>query len=117
MLTETMARSKPLSKPLRRSRRTQGSRAPSESAPAFDRDYWLRHCEGFRVEAADGAIGFVDEVDIDSSPCVQLHVRAGLLGKRVLVVPTGNVAFIVPRAKKLWLASPVQIVESRLACS
>lgn len=83
----------------------------------FDRDYWLRHCEGFKVEAADGTIGFVDEVSSAADLQPRLHVRAGLFGRRVLVVPAKNVAFIVPRAERLWLASPVQIIESRQARS
>ncbi len=27
-------------------------------------DYWLRHCDGFRVTTEDGEIGFVDAVDL-----------------------------------------------------
>lgn len=79
----------------------------------FDRVYWLRHCEGFKVEAADGAIGFVDEVSSAADLRPRLHVRAGLLGRCVLVVPAKNVAFIVPRAERLWLASPAQIIEKQ----
>ncbi len=116
MLTRTTPRSTSVPKALRPARRRRGSRTSSESASAFDRDYWLRHCEGFKVEAADGAIGFVDEVHVDSNRRARLHVRAGLFGRRVLVVPTSSVAFIVSRAQKLWLASTVQIIESRRAC-
>jgi len=113
MLTEANPRSKPVSKPLRHGRPEQRSRATSETAPTFDRDYWLRHCEGFRVEAADGSIGVVEAVETASNHRELLHVRAGLLGKRILLVPLGSVAFIVPRAKKLWLASPVEILDSK----
>ena len=27
-------------------------------------DYWLRHCEGFRVTTEDGETGFVDAIDL-----------------------------------------------------
>src|SRR5262245_40502401 len=27
-----------------------------EAAPAFDSDYWLRHCEGFRVDTPRGSL-------------------------------------------------------------
>jgi hypothetical protein len=46
---------------------------------------------------------------------VILHVRAGLLGRRVLLVPASSVEFVVPRAQRLWLHSPVQIAASRAA--
>lgn len=29
---------------------------------SFDRDYWLAHCEGFRVESPAGRLGLVEEV-------------------------------------------------------
>lgn len=84
-------------------------------SPSFDRDYWLHHAQGFRVDAFDGRLGFVEEISTDSPGGVLLHVRAGLLGRRVLLVPASSVQFIVPRAQRLWLHSPVQIVESRAA--
>jgi hypothetical protein len=117
MLTRPIPRSTREPKRLRSAPRARPSREVLESAPVFDRDYWLRHCEGFKVEAADGAIGFVDEVSSAGDLQPRLHVRAGLFGRRVLVVPAKNVAFIVPRAERLWLASPVQIIESRQARS
>jgi hypothetical protein len=33
----------------------------------LDRDYWLAHCEGYRVNAADGRLGFVEAVRRDGS--------------------------------------------------
>jgi hypothetical protein len=36
-------------------------RSPVKAA-RFDRDYWLSHCEGYRVEASDGRLGFVEEI-------------------------------------------------------
>jgi len=79
---------------------------------AFDRDYWLAHCEGFRVEADEGAIGFVDSVLACPEGELTLAVRAGLLGRRVLLIPAGRIAFIVPRARRIWLHSPVEILST-----
>ena len=46
------------------------------------------------------------------------HCSLGsMFARAFLVVPANNVAFIVPRAERLWLASPVQIIESRQARS
>lgn len=94
--------------------------APSPSpkrrqSSSFDRDYWVGHAEGFRVDASDGRLGFVEDVSTDAEGRVILHVRAGLLGRRVLLVPASSVEFVVPRAQRLWLHSPVQIAASRAA--
>lgn len=71
----------------------------------FDRDYWLSHCEGFRVDFVDGVHGFVEEVrhalDPDRAPV--LAVRVGRLGRRVVLVPVDDVAFVVPRAEHIWV--------------
>lgn len=84
----------------------QGGPAQDE----FDRKYWLTHCEGYRVDSAAGRLGVVEEVLMSSrgkKPI--LAVRAGLLGRRVLLVPAPEVDFIVPRAKRVWLRSPVAL--------
>jgi hypothetical protein len=65
-------------------------------------DYWLAHCEGYRVDADVGRIGFVEEVLGDSSHRV-LAVRAGSLGRRVILVSVDEVAYVVPRAQRIWL--------------
>lgn len=70
------------------------------------RDYWLHHCEGYRVDGVHGRLGFVDEIRIDSVRAEAfLAIRGGVLGRRVLVVPTTAVAAIVPRAMRIWLHS------------
>jgi hypothetical protein len=77
---------------------------------SFDRAYWLSHCEGFRVDTAGGRLGFVEELraGVDSHGDM-LAVRAGLLGRRLVLVPATEVDFIVPRAERIWLHSPVRI--------
>jgi hypothetical protein len=90
--------------------RTRSKRV--RQAPSFELDYWVRHSEGFRVDAVAGRLGFVEEICVDTDDRVILHVRAGLLGRRILHVPASSVAFIVPRAQRLWLHSPIQIAAS-----
>lgn len=78
----------------------------------FDREYCLAHCEGYRVESAAGRLGVVEEVRAHPTRGKKpiLAIRAGLLGRRVLLVPTPEVDFIVPRAKRIWLRSPVALL-------
>lgn len=82
-------------------------------AGAFDREYWLAHCEGFRVDAANGRMGFVEEIRAGDDPDdTVLAVRAGRLGRRVVLVSAREVDFIVPRAERIWLHSPGRIIGS-----
>ncbi len=72
---------------------------------AFDRDYWLCRCEGFRVESPEGRVGVVEEVRFESRhdcPDV-IVVRGGLFGARQLLVPVANVDEVVPREEKVVL--------------
>jgi hypothetical protein len=79
-------------------------RRQSQQSDPFDRDYWLTHCEGFRVDSSAGRLGFVEVVKTDGPGAPPLLViRAGRLGRRLLHVPGSEVAFIVPRAERIWL--------------
>ncbi|MGZ4403181.1 MAG: hypothetical protein ACXVRI_10090 [Gaiellaceae bacterium] len=93
---------------------TVHSRLASPTTPAAHQDYWLAHCEGFRVDGDGGRLGFVEEVRGPSTPFEAglLGVRAGMLGRRVLLVPIEEVAYIVPRAKTIWLKSSARIAGS-----
>ena len=44
-----------------------------------------------------------------------LAIRAGMLGRRLLLVPAGDVDFIVPRAERIWLKSGFTVVDSEAA--
>jgi hypothetical protein len=79
-----------------------------------DQTYWLRHCEGFRVETRDGRLGFVEEIREGKGPEGRetLAIRVGALGRRLLLVSATEVDVIVPRAKRIWLQSPVSIIGS-----
>lgn len=85
---------------------------------SFDRAYWLLHCEGFRVDTANGRLGFVEEIRSgDGLEGAVLAVRAGHLGRRIILVPARDVEFIVPRARRLWLHSPARIIGTEPADS
>lgn len=87
-------------------------RAVQDIETNFDRDYWLAHCEGYRVDAEDGRLGFVEAVRADGSPDGHLLcVRAGRLGLRLLFIPVSQVALIVPRLERICLSGPVRVVE------
>jgi hypothetical protein len=56
-------------------------------------DYWLRHCEGFRVDTLDGHVGYVDEVvcsDATGAP-LALRVRCGFGAGGIVVVRVDDV--------------------------
>jgi hypothetical protein len=86
--------------------------AARSAEPAFDRDYWLAHCEGYRVDGHEGRIGFVDEVRANPADpkTPLLAVRAGMLGRHILLVSASEVHSIVPRSQHIWLRSPVTIL-------
>ena len=55
----------------------------------WTREYWLRHCEGYRVESLGGRIGHVDSIVVsDADEPVALVVRRG--------IGTGCVTFVIP---------------------
>jgi hypothetical protein len=66
--------------------------------------YWLAHSEGFRVDAPGGRVGFVEAV-VEREPgrAHAFVVRAGILGRRLLVVAADEVEEIAPRRKRLRL--------------
>jgi hypothetical protein len=74
--------------------------------------YWLQHCEGFRVDGSGGRIGIVEEVRTDPSDpgTVVLAVRAGLLGRRLLLFSASEVTHLVPQAQRLWLRTSASIL-------
>jgi hypothetical protein len=64
--------------------------------------YWLRTCEGFRVDSKNGRLGIVEEVRL--SPAKQpeaLVVRTGLFRLRLEIVPVGHVQRVIPRRKRV----------------
>lgn len=72
----------------------------------FDaRRYWLAHCEGFRVDTPEGRFGLVEAVMFRVRPDEPdaLIVRAGILARRLVVVPVDDVAEVLPRRERIVL--------------
>jgi hypothetical protein len=63
-----------------------------------DAGYWLRNCQGFRVEVGGKKLGVVDDVLFgrDSEPATLL-VRTGLFRLGLRAVPVRQVETIDPR--------------------
>ena len=68
--------------------------------------YWLRTCEGFRVESNDGPSGIVEEVCLSAGGQPEaLAVRTGLFRSRLLLVPIDDVEEVLPQRKRVLLRS------------
>jgi hypothetical protein len=66
--------------------------------------YWLTACAGFHVDSDRSRVGMVEEVRLSGENEPEaLAVRAGLLGRRLLVVPVNEIERIVPRRKRVVL--------------
>jgi hypothetical protein len=71
-----------------------------------ERDYWLEHCDGFRVDGSHGRIGIVEKVSHAAGGESLLVIRTGVLGLKAVTISTREVFEIVPRARRLWLRTP-----------
>lgn len=69
-------------------------------------DYWLWHCEGFRVFTGEGPIGFVEEVlgSPDDGPR-GLVVRVGEVFTHSLTIPTEAIEGFDPANERVLVAS------------
>ena len=69
----------------------------------WSHDYWLAHCEGFRVDGPEGRVGIVEAVLGHEDEPTTLAVREGLFALRTVYVPIEQVADIEPRAERIVL--------------
>jgi hypothetical protein len=69
------------------------------------RFYWLCRSEGFRVDSPEGRLGLVEAVMFRVRPDEPdaLIVRAGVLGRRLVIVPIEDVADVLPRRERVVL--------------
>ena len=69
------------------------------------RFYWLCRSEGFRVDSPEGRLGLVEAVMFRVRPDEPdaLIVRAGVLGRRLVIVPIEDVADVLPRKERIVL--------------
>jgi hypothetical protein len=83
---------------------------------SFGLEYWLRRCEGFRVEAPGGRIGQVRSIRFgDSAEPEVLEVRAGLLGRRTLLISVDDVETIISEERRLILRGSPRLLGSEPA--
>ncbi len=75
-----------------------------ETGELFTSRYWLRHCEGFRVEIAGDCLGYVEDVE----PSQELDLPRSLIVRKlsgtVTHVPAEAVVEIIPHAERAILA-------------
>jgi hypothetical protein len=72
-------------------------------------EYWLGHCEGFRVDSPEGRVGVVEAVMGEEDEPAALAVRGGLFMLRTVFVPIDEVASIDPRAERIVLRSNLDL--------
>lgn len=96
---------------------TQLQSLPQAPEETFDRGYWIGNCEGYRVDGLAGRIGVVEEVKTDPAQPAHklLSVRAGLLGRRIMVISSDQIELIVPRVERIWLRTPPTILSTEAA--
>jgi hypothetical protein len=69
-----------------------------------DADYWLRNCQGFRVEAAGQKLGVVDDVLFGQhSEPATLLVRTGLFRLGLHAISVDEIESIDPRTLRITL--------------
>jgi hypothetical protein len=82
---------------------------------SYGPEYWLRRCEGFLVETPTRRIGRVAGIrygEGSNEPEV-LEVRAGFLGRTLLLVSVDDVATIASEDRRIVLHDPPRLI-SRL---
>jgi hypothetical protein len=86
--------------------------APARSSWAID--YWLRHCEGFRVWEATGQIGYVEAVLMtDDDEPHSLVVRVGSSFSVLVTFPVEAVEGLDPATERVFVASTVPTAERK----
>ena len=82
-----------------------GKPARTLSETLGPRFYWLCRSEGFRVDSPEGRLGLVEAVMFRVRPDEPdaLIVRAGVLGRRLVIVPIEDVADVLPRKERIVL--------------
>jgi hypothetical protein len=72
----------------------------------------LLRCIGFRVETSHGALGIVEEVRSNRDRGDDLVVRAGRRSARLLILPTNDVARVLPNEHRLVLRRGFNVISS-----
>lgn len=93
------------------------SRTDQRPGMAADREEWLAHCEGYRVDSPEGRIGIVEDVRFSIRPyrAEALVVRLGLFARRRVVVPVDEVDEIDPLKERILLSTTDALASGDLA--
>jgi hypothetical protein len=76
---------------------------------ADQRRYWLRNCQGFRVEQGGKKVGVVDDVLFGQhSEPATLLVRTGLFRLGLRTIPVAEIETIDPRGLSITLKAGVR---------
>lgn len=80
-----------------------GDAIPSSPLGPTDTDYWLHHCDGFRVDGPDGRIGVVDHVEhsFEADAPDVVAVASGLWRIRMSRIPLTDVVEVQPGRGRL----------------
>lgn len=75
-------------------------------------DYWLRHCEGYRVWDSTGPIGYVEVVlTTDDDKPHSLVVRVGSVFSQLVTIPVDAVEGVDPAGERVFVALTVPTAE------
>lgn len=76
----------------------------TESTGCWTEEFWIQHCEGFSVEAPDGATGIVEAVSCRPDGDVEaLVVRSHDRGGRRHVIPASHIRSVDPTRELVLL--------------
>ena len=79
---------------------------------SYGREYWLQRCQGFLVETPTKRIGRVAGIRYgeDTNQPQELEVRAGLLGRTLLLISVHDITEILPEQRRVVLADPPHLL-------
>jgi hypothetical protein len=72
----------------------------------------LPDCVGFRVDTPFGTIGVVEEFRRQEGRVVELVVRAGKHGSRLLIFPASDISQVIPDDRRVTLRAPFHLAGS-----
>lgn len=92
---------------LRRDGTCAATRLVENTVGADQRTYWLRNCQGFRVEQGGKKLGVVDDVLFgrQSEPATLL-VRTGIFRLGLRAIPVDEIDAIDPRGLRVTMKPP-----------
>ena len=89
-----------------------GREANDPRRSSYGREYWLQRCQGFLIETPTKRIGRVAGIRYreDNNLPQELEIRAGLLGRTLLLISVDDIAEIVPKQRRVVLTDPPRLL-------